>query len=191
MKEWWRQNAIGKNAFLGQQCTASFFCVAFWQFLGYAQKWAASYNFCFCLAVVWQWSSNGEADVNPKKSVRFVFYCAAYMIERLSILVFFFFDFRVLGQQCKAYFSSTAFQRVFFRSFLWSLGPTCTYVRNSRQTTKYTFTIWSTSLLSDFFVKIFEKYLIWMNDKSESTYYFDSWIDVLSTNRIRKPDFLS
>ena len=29
----------------------------------------------------------------------------------------FFFDFRVLGQQCKAYFSSTAFQRVFYRSF--------------------------------------------------------------------------
>ena len=29
----------------------------------------------------------------------------------------FFFDFRVLGQQCKAYFSSTAFQRVFFSEF--------------------------------------------------------------------------
>ena len=143
MKEWWRQNAIGKNAFLGQQCTASFFCVAFWRFFGCAQKWAASYahNFCCRMAVVWQLSSHGEADVKPKKSVRFVFYCAAYMIERLFSLVCFFY-FRVLGQQCKAYFSSTAFQRVFFGVFLWSPGPTCTYVRNSRQTTKYTFTIW-------------------------------------------------
>ena len=82
--------------------------------------------------------SHGETDVKPQ-SVRFVFIAQPIWLKEFSV---FFFYFRVLGQQCKAYFSSTAFQQAFFSSFLWSPGPTCTYVRNSRQTTKYTFTIW-------------------------------------------------
>ena len=106
------------------QCTASFFCVAFWRFLGCAQNWPASYahNFCYRLAIV--------AMVRQ-------------MSNHLCLLrCLYDFFFRVLGQQCKAYSSSTAFQQAFFSSFLWSPGSTCTYVRNSRQTTKYTFTIW-------------------------------------------------
>ena len=90
--------------------------------------------------------SHGETDVKPQ-SVRFVFIAQPIWLKDFSV---FFFYFRVLGQQCKAYFSSTAFQQAFFSSFLWSPGPTCTYVWKKKSSNykvhfhylKYEWTFW-------------------------------------------------